>query len=81
MAACNGGGTVYGNGNFAATAGFSNNIFIALSCSDSQMMIIIFAWCVSHSVGLCVVLFSLLSVASSMSCFRIFFSRFFFFRF
>lgn len=29
VAACIGGGTVYGNGNFAATAGFSNNIFIA----------------------------------------------------
>lgn len=29
VAACIGGGTVYGNGNFAATAGFSNNILIA----------------------------------------------------
>lgn len=28
VAACIGGGTVYGKGNFAATAGFSNNIFI-----------------------------------------------------
>lgn len=37
VAACIGGGTVYGNGNFAATAGFSNNIFIVWSCSGSMM--------------------------------------------
>lgn len=44
VAACIGGGTVYGNGNFAATAGFSNSIFIAwfwlkLNCRFSSMMI------------------------------------------
>lgn len=42
VAACIGGGTVYGNGNFAATAGFSNNILIALSCSDSMMILSLF---------------------------------------
>lgn len=30
VAACIGGGTVYGNGNFAATAGFSKSIFAVI---------------------------------------------------
>lgn len=29
-AACNGGGTLYGNGSLAATAGFSNSIFVKI---------------------------------------------------
>lgn len=47
VAACIGGGTVYGNGNFAATAGFSNNIFIVCSCSGSMMITVAFCYLLS----------------------------------